>query len=221
MHYRVAQFDLEMPKAEELQNPSAVFSRFARQCASAATGLGAHRFGVFGWNGGTQVALRCAIDYPERVASCLLLGPFCRLPDMRAIDLGVEFMRVMMEQPDRRLYAHYWFMGGLSPGFVAEHFEDVEHWAGARAAGDRFLAGSTERAMAWACALRGHVDHRRGARGDPDADDSGRPRTRPLACRSHRSNGAIVARSHSELDSHGAEGSGQPRAARGSGLFPG
>jgi pimeloyl-ACP methyl ester carboxylesterase len=64
----------------------------------------------------------------------------------------------MLECGDRELYAYYWFMGGLSPAFVAHRFDEVERMVAARVAGDRFLALDVERAMRWIRALRGsHV----------------------------------------------------------------
>jgi pimeloyl-ACP methyl ester carboxylesterase len=153
--FSVAQFDLRMPDAQALARPGDVFKAMAAECANAATALGHSDFHVFGWNGGTHVALRCAVDHPERVRSCLLLGPFCEVPDRRALDRGIEFLRVMLECGDRELYAYYWFMAGLSPRFVASHFDEVDRLVAARLAGDRFLALDVERAMAWIRALRG------------------------------------------------------------------
>ena len=153
--FDVAQVRLRTPSHSELDAPAEMFRRLSAQCAAVASELGHEQFHVFGWNGGTHVALRCAIDFPGRVRSCVLLGPFWPLEDMRRIDAGLEIMRVMMEQPDRVLYATYWFMGGLSPKFVSERFDDVLRWAHARAAGDPFLQGASVGAMKWAKVLRG------------------------------------------------------------------
>ena len=152
--FSVAQFDLGMPSVEALANPAETFRTFAATCSEVASALGHPTYHVFGWNGGTHVALRCAADYPDRVASCLLLGPFCDVADRRALDRGVEFLRVMLESGDRELYAYYWFMAGLSPGFVANRFDEVDRLVAARLAGDRFLSLDVERAMRWIRSLR-------------------------------------------------------------------
>jgi len=156
--FSVAQFDLVMPDTATLADPERMFRQMAADCAAAASELGFDDFHVLGWNGGTHVALRCAVDYPDRVSSCVLLGPFAALADRRALDRGVEFLRTMLECGDRERYAYYWFMGGLSKGFVDKRFDDVERWVAARLAGDRFLALDVERAMLWIRSLRGsHV----------------------------------------------------------------
>jgi pimeloyl-ACP methyl ester carboxylesterase len=157
--FSVAQFDLAMPQADALARPREAFGAMAAACADVAAALGYPKFHVFGWNGGTHVALRCAADYPDRVRSCLLLGPFAEVADRRPVDRGIEFLRVMLECGDRELYAYYWFMAGLSPAFVARRFDEVERLVAARLAGDRFLALDVERAMSWIRMLRGsHVD---------------------------------------------------------------
>lgn len=152
--FSVAQFDLGMPSSTELEDPLSVIKSFSSRCASVAAALGHQRFHVLGWNGGTHVALRCAIDYPDRVASCVLLGPFFASSSAPAVEKGIEFLRVLLESGDRELYAYYWFMNGLSARFVKEHFDRVETWVGARVAGDRFLTLDVERAMRWIRALR-------------------------------------------------------------------
>jgi len=101
------------------------------------------------------VALRAAADDSAHVEGCVLIGAFHPLPDMRAVDRGVEFMRVMLEHAGPQLYSYYWFMSGLSPRFVAERFDEVERLARARAAADRFVRADPERLRKWIRALRG------------------------------------------------------------------
>lgn len=153
--FSVAQFDLGMPSSAALEDPHGAFRRLSAHCAVVASALGHERFHLLGWNGGTHVALRCAIDHPGRVTSCTLLGPFFDTPSRGAVDKGIEFLRVLLESGDRELYAYYWFMNGLSPRFVAERFDQVDAWVAARIAGDRFLALDEKRAMRWIRALRG------------------------------------------------------------------
>lgn len=153
--FSVAQFDLEMPSVAALEAPAVVFGTLSDACAAVASGLGYEDFHLLGWTGGTHVALRCAADFPARVRSCTLLNPFYRLGDMRAVDKGVEFMRVMMESGGRELYAYYWLMAGFSPGFVEKNFNAVERMVAARLRGDRFMQLDTARALQWIRALRG------------------------------------------------------------------
>jgi pimeloyl-ACP methyl ester carboxylesterase len=109
---------------------------------------------VFGWNGGCHVALRCALEHGSEVENCLLLGPFHAARDPRMIDKGLEFLRALFERGDPRLYAYYWYLGGLSPSFASANFDAVEAWVERRVASDRFLAQAPERAMRWMRALR-------------------------------------------------------------------
>lgn len=152
--FEVAQFDLKMPAAEELDHPAQVFRRFAGQCSDIAQALGHERFHVFGWNGGTHVALQCAVAAPAQIRSCTLLGPFTRLNDMRSIELGLDILRTLLERRDPKLYAAYWFASGLSTEFLANHYDRVEEWVQQRVAADQFLTVDAERAMRWMRALR-------------------------------------------------------------------
>ena len=154
-HFRVASYDLRMPDSERLDDPGEVFRRFARECCEVADRLGHARFAVVGWNGGSHVALRAAVDVPERLLGCVLIGAFHPLPDMRPIQRGVDFMRAMLEHAGPELYAYYWFMSGLSPRFVAERFDEVTRLATARARTDRFVRTDMERLDKWIRALRG------------------------------------------------------------------
>ncbi len=155
VRFRVASFDLKLPPSERLDDPAALFRDYAGQCDSIATAAGYDTYRVVGWNGGSHVALRAAVDRPARVRGCVLIGAFHPLPDMRAVERGVEFMRVMLEHAGPELYSYYWFMSGLSPAFVSARFDEVERLAAARASGDRFVRADPERLRKWVRALRG------------------------------------------------------------------
>jgi pimeloyl-ACP methyl ester carboxylesterase len=152
--FSVAAFDLQQLRAARaMERPEAVFVAAGDACAAIASGLERQRFHLLGWNGGTQVALRCAVDHAERVASLLLLDPFYELPDMRHVETGIAFKRLLFEH-DRALYARYWIMAGLSDRFIAAHFDRVEALAEARLRSDRFINQTPERFMRWVRALR-------------------------------------------------------------------
>jgi len=154
-HFSVVQFDLRMPSTADLDDPRRVFSGLAAQCVEVAAGLGHKRFHLFGWTGGTHVALRCMADFPEQVAPSLLLGPFWTLDDMRSVEKGFEFARALVESGNLALYSYYWYMGGLSPGFVERNFDQVERWAEQRNSGDAFLKRDPAQILKWMRALRG------------------------------------------------------------------
>ena len=153
-HFTVASFDLQqVPAARTMDDLKAVFRDTARACAEIAAGLGAERFHLFGWNGGTQVAMRCAVDCADRVASLLLLDPFHALPDMRPVETAIRFKQ-LLHANDRELYAYYWVMAGLTDAFIGSRFDEVERLARARIQSDRFLAQDTGRFMRWVRGLR-------------------------------------------------------------------
>lgn len=154
-HFSLVQFDLRMPSSAELESPQRVFPALAAQCVEVAAGLGHDRFHLFGWTGGTHVALRCAADFPDRVASILLLGPFWPLQDMGAAEKGFEFAQALIASGNLALYSYYWYMGGLSPPFVERHFDRVKAWADARNSGDSFLQRDPGQILRWMRALRG------------------------------------------------------------------
>lgn len=154
-YFTVASFELiEHPGFEKLDKPGEAFRLLASACADVATGLGHQRFHLFGWFGGSQVALRCLVDYPDRVASAILLDPFYELTDMRKIEKAIEFKRILFEHPDRELYSYYWVMAGFTPEFMERNFDAIERLAKARVAKDRFVQTDTDRWMKWVRALR-------------------------------------------------------------------
>ena len=134
--------------------PGEGFRQLAQNCAEVASALGYEKFHIFGWIGGTQIAMRCAVDYAHRIQSCILLDPFFELNDRRKIDKAVEFKRVLFEHPNRELYAFYWVMAGLSPEFIQTHFDQVEKLVAARMAGDKFVKSDPDRFIKWVRALR-------------------------------------------------------------------
>ena len=144
-------FDTEA--ARQMATPAEGFARFARHCVDIAQWLGYEQFHLLGWVGGTQVAMRCAIDFPDRVQSCTLLNPHFELPDMRSVQMGNRFKQAILEK-DQELYSYYWVMSGLSNEFLESNFDVVKKLVDARLAADRFVLGGTERFMQWARALR-------------------------------------------------------------------
>jgi pimeloyl-ACP methyl ester carboxylesterase len=154
-HFSVAQFDLKRPTAAQLEQPVEVFKELARDCADVADGLGYDGFHILGWTGGAHLALRCAVDLPQRLLSCTVVNPFHPLPDMRPLRKGNEFMRTMLQGGGREIYTYYWFMAGLSPAFVRTRFDEVERMVKARLAADSFMQAQTADVSRWSEVLRG------------------------------------------------------------------
>ena len=154
--YTLAAVQPALPAPQALDDPPAVFRDMARCCARAATELGHARFHVLGWNGGSHIALRTAVDFSGRVSSCILVGAFSRLPDPRRTEAGIAVMKTMLEAADPLTYSRYWFLSGLSPGFSRDHFDRVEIWARRRASGDSFVSSNHEATFRWIEALRNH-----------------------------------------------------------------
>ncbi len=152
--FSLAAVGLPLPKDSVLDRPKAMFGSFAKACVEVAEALNAKQFHILGWVGGSHIALRCAVEYPERVLSCTAVGPFHSGQDMRVTEKFLAFRRVMFEQPDRELYAFYWFMSTMSAEFVDDHFEEVERLAIARASHDPFLKLDAETMMKWDRAIQ-------------------------------------------------------------------
>jgi pimeloyl-ACP methyl ester carboxylesterase len=154
-YFTVANFELGgQPGLHRTGSPAEVFGLLASRCVEVAAGLGFERFHLFGWVGGTQVALRCLVDHGPRVASAILLNPFFQLPDMRKIEKAIEFKRVLFSHENRELYAYYWSMAGFTPAFLEKHFDVVEQLARARIAKDRFVRADVEQFTQWVRAIR-------------------------------------------------------------------
>ena len=152
--FSLANFNFhESEAAKHMGDPRDGFGRLANLCVDVAKGLGYDRFHLLGWVGGTQVALRCAIDHPQAIQSCILLNPHFELADMRPVKKGNEFKRAIIEK-DEELYTYYWVMSGLSNAFVEANFDVVEQLVAARRAVDSFVNSGSANFMQWANALR-------------------------------------------------------------------
>lgn len=153
--FTVANFDLVgIAGLSEDLTPRERFLRLAHKNAEVALALGFDGFHVFGWYGGTHVALACMHAYPERVRSSILLDPFFTLTDPRKLEKAIAFKRKLFESEDRSLYAYYWVMAGFSPSFLEQEFDTVDRLAQARVAADRFVSLDPERWLRWVRALR-------------------------------------------------------------------
>ncbi len=154
-YYTVANFDLQgLPGVRRIDTPGDGFRQLAQNCVQVATFLEFDKFHIFGWNGGTQIAMRCAVDFADRILSCILLDPFFELADMRKVNKAIEFKRVLFEHPNRELYAYYWVMAGLSSEFIEQHFDQVEKMVAARMKGDKFIKTDPDAFINWVRALR-------------------------------------------------------------------
>jgi len=154
-YFTVANFDLQaLPGAKRMDAPGEGFRQLAENCVQVAKNLEFEKFHIFGWNGGTQIAMRCAADYSDRIQSCILLDPFFELADMRKVKKAIEFKRVLFEHPNRELYAYYWVMAGLSSEFIGNHFDKVEAMVAARMKGDKFVKSDPDVFIRWVRALR-------------------------------------------------------------------
>lgn len=152
--FSLAAFDLPSPDDRLLKDPVSLFRSHAELAQTIVQALGHRTYTMLGWNGGTHVALRAAVEHPEMLDRIVLLGAFARLADMRQIDAGLRVMQALMRLGDRELYAYFWFMGGFSEAFVRDNFDEVERMARARAERDRFLTVNIERMTRWAAILR-------------------------------------------------------------------
>jgi pimeloyl-ACP methyl ester carboxylesterase len=152
--FTVASFDLVgAARLEADLPPRERFRALAEVVVQVASSLGFERVHVFGWYGGTHVALAAMLDHRRRIASCILLDPFFELDDMRKVEKGIAFKRAIFEA-DRSLYAYYWVMSGFSPGFMEQNFGVIEQLAQARIEKDRFMSQDSTRWLRWVRALR-------------------------------------------------------------------
>lgn len=153
--FSVANFDLVGAAALSEELPARErFERLADKTAEVATALGYATFHVFGWYGGTHVALACMRKHGARVRSALLLDPFFELGDPRKLEKAVAFKQRLFESDDRTLYAYYWVMAGFSPAYLEREFDTIDRLAKARIEADRFVSVDPQRWLRWVRALR-------------------------------------------------------------------
>ncbi len=124
-HYTVATFNLRVPKFETETNPRDVFHSLAADCVRIAEELGHKRFHVFGWHGGAQVTLRLAIDFPDRLISCMLQGAIYEHRELRPTDFALKLVEAVAASEDLSFFTLYVLLSGLSPEFAEAHFDKI------------------------------------------------------------------------------------------------
>ena len=150
--FTVAQFDLPTPDLDRLDDPVAIFRHYSDMTVRIAEALGHRKFHIFGWTGGTHVAIRCAIEHPDRLHSCTLLGPISTLPDNRAVQVGLDMQRMLLDAGLRE-YTYSWIMSGLSWDYILSKFDRIESIVDRRMQADQGRM-DTENVFKWIKALR-------------------------------------------------------------------
>lgn len=150
--FTVAQFDLPAPDLDRIEDPVEIFRNYAKICVDVAAGLGHQRFHIFGWTGGTHVATRCIIDHPDRVLSCVLLGPIGALPDNRPTEHGLDVQRLLLDK-SLEAYTYSWIMSGLTWDYILDNYDQIEKIVKDRMVADKGRL-DTERVFRWVKALR-------------------------------------------------------------------
>lgn len=136
-YYTVANFDLPTPVIDEAASPVDMFKDYARTTVQIAKGLGHDRFHLFGWIGGARVAIRCLVDYPQYLQSCVIQGLADRPADVRFARKNAEVVNLILESGNLELYTYNWLLSGLSPDYAASHFNEVEELVRVRLEADR------------------------------------------------------------------------------------
>lgn len=147
-HYTVATFNLRVPEFETETDPRDVFRSLAADCVRIAEGLGHKRFHVFGWHGGAQVTLRLAIDFPDRLISCMLQGAIYEHREQRPTDFALKLVEAVAANEDLGFFTLYVLLSGLSPEFAEAHFERIMKIVDVRVEVDKGRLDS-KRAFAW------------------------------------------------------------------------
>jgi pimeloyl-ACP methyl ester carboxylesterase len=136
-YYTVANFDLPTPVIDDAVTPEAMFHDYARRVVEIAQGLGHSKFHLFGWVGGARVALRCLVDYPEHLHSCVVYGLTDRPLDVRAARKNAEVINMILDSGNLELYTYNWLLSGFSPEYAMEHFDEIKTFVDARMEADR------------------------------------------------------------------------------------
>jgi len=136
-YYAVANFDLPTSDMDKFDSTISLFKHFARMMVDTAKGLGYDRFHLFGWAGGARVAVRCLVDFPEHLQSCILMGIPDRPRDVRAGQKNMEVINLILEHGNLELYTYNWLLSGFSTEYALDHFDDIRSLVDARMEADK------------------------------------------------------------------------------------
>lgn len=150
--FTVAQFDLPAPDLDKTDDTREIFRDYARMCVEVAAGLGHDKFHIFGWTGGTHVAIHSLIAYPQHILSCVLLGPVCALPDNRVVEQGLGVQRMLLDK-SLEDYTYSWILSGVGWDYALENYDRIDAIVRDRMAADKGRL-DTERVFKWIRALR-------------------------------------------------------------------
>lgn len=152
-YYTVALIDLIAPDLDKYDSSVAVFRHYAQQCVDVAKGLGYDRFHILGWTGGTQVAMRCMVDFPQHLHSCILLGATHPPAEKRPTEKLNEIATVLLEHNDLELWTYYWLLSSFTPAYAEKHFDEVKALAETRVRLDKGRL-DTARVLKWTKMIR-------------------------------------------------------------------
>ncbi|MDP2920567.1 MAG: alpha/beta hydrolase, partial [Dehalococcoidia bacterium] len=136
-YYTVANFDLPAEAIDRFDSSQPLMEYYARLTVEVAQDLGFNRFHLFGWGGGARVALRCLVDYPDRLHSCIVFGFGDRPPDPRAVRKNAEVVDLILDSGNLELYTYNWILNSVSQQFALEHFDEIEKLVAARMEADK------------------------------------------------------------------------------------
>jgi len=122
--FTVASFSLTVPALEN-EDPRGALRELAEECIAVARSLGYERFHYFGWHGGAQVGLRLAIDFPERLLSCTLMGPIYEAEQRGPTEHLLQLIEATLARNDIEFYTYFWLLSGLSPEYAEKHFDKI------------------------------------------------------------------------------------------------
>jgi len=146
--YTVATFNLPVPKFDEDDEPRDVLHALAEDCVKMAEALGHSRFHIFGWHGGAQVGLRAAIDFPDRILSCVLQGAILEPLEPRPTDFWLSVVESVVATSDLEFLTYYVLLSGVTPEYAELHWDTIARMVATRLEVDRGRLDA-ERAFKW------------------------------------------------------------------------
>lgn len=122
--FTVASFSLTVPGVDSGE-PRALLHQLAEECIAVARSLGYERFHFFGWHGGAQIGLRLALDFPQHLLSCVLMGPIYEAEERGPTEHLLRLIESTLAKEDIEFYTYFWLLSGVTPEFAEKQFEKI------------------------------------------------------------------------------------------------
>ncbi|WP_299329068.1 alpha/beta hydrolase [Parasphingopyxis sp.] len=101
-------------------------ARYADDLCASLAERGIDQFHLYGWTGGAQVALKCALRHAGAVRTVVSTGGLFEPAQSPMMTLAADVVRLVLREASLEFYTRYWIASGLTPDFYDRNTELID-----------------------------------------------------------------------------------------------